>query len=114
MTDQNLKITDARKSLHSKGAGMATFTVPAVLDMRAVRSLKSELDDLYLGKQSCELKLQDVEKVSTGCLQVLAAFVQSMHAAEIPVSLFQPSNIFKKGIEDLGLVDVFSLQAKEA
>ncbi len=114
MTAHKRNTSDAKRVPRSNGKRTSRLVAPEVLDMRAVRSFKSSLDALYCEKQGCEIDVCGVKKVSTGCIQLLASFVKTMHAAKLPVSLSQPSAPLAKGIEELGLAEFFSLHSKEA
>ncbi len=80
-----------------------TYHLPAVLDMKASRQLKTALKSFLDSPRRLVVDGGDVERMSTACIQVLVAFFAAAQRQSMPAMLAQPSRVFSKAIEDLGL-----------
>ncbi len=77
--------------------------LPKVLDMRAARSFKSKLEEPVKAGGSWQIDAGAVERVSTGCIQLLAAFFIAMKSSGANAGLVNPSKALASAIADLGL-----------
>ena len=77
--------------------------LPKVLDMRAARSFKSKLEEPIKAGGSWQVDASAVERVSTGCVQLLVAFFIAMKSSGANAGLVNPSKALKTAIVDLGL-----------
>ena len=80
----------------------ASFALPAVLDLTAALPLR---DALLARLRDGDLAVQAeaVERVSTPCLQVLAAAAAMARQRGSEFKLDHPSTVLVEAIEDLGL-----------
>lgn len=83
------------------------------LDMRAARELKERLVELLARGRPCVIDAEGVERVSTGCLQILAAFARSIAANRQTATLLKPSGALLEGFATLGLSDHLTLFRQE-
>ncbi|NJM55175.1 MAG: STAS domain-containing protein [Verrucomicrobiae bacterium] len=77
------------------------FALPSILDMRQARALKLSLDGV--GARAVVLDGAAVTRLSTGCIQVLVAFVRTRSHVGLPVTLRHPSPAMLQAFADLGL-----------
>ena len=82
--------------------------LPKVLDMRAARSFKSMLEEPLKSGGDWRIDASGVERVSTGCIQILAAFFAAMRSSGGSVRLSEPSRALSSAITDLGLDELSS------
>lgn len=79
------------------------LALPAVLDMRQVRSLKASLEARLADTGPASIDAAAVKRISTGCIQILATFMIGMNATGRTVTLRQPSEAMVEAFADLGL-----------
>jgi anti-anti-sigma regulatory factor len=77
------------------------IALPAILDMRNARALKVWLDGI--APRAVEIDGSNVARLSTGCIQVLVAFLRLRSQAGSPVTIRHPSPAFLQAFNDLGL-----------
>ncbi len=77
------------------------ISLPAILDMRHARALKVSLDGI--AQRAVEIDGSNVARLSTGCIQVLVAFLRMRSQAGSPVIIRHPSPAFLQAFTDLGL-----------
>jgi len=77
------------------------ITLPAILDMRHARPLKVSLDGI--SPRAVEIDGSNVARLSTGCIQVLVAFLRMRSQAGSPVTIRHPSPALLQAFTDLGL-----------
>lgn len=78
------------------------------LGMREARELKQRSMELLSAGRPCVIDAWRVERVSTGCLQILASFASSMAAAGHNVTVSGSSNALLEGFQMLGLSEQFA------
>ncbi len=83
-------------------APVADLTLPARLDMRHARQLKSALDEL-MPRSTVMIDGACVNRVSTGCAQVIASFALTKSRAGHVVTIRRPSAVITIAFADLGL-----------
>ena len=96
----------SKKPRKCQGAGRKTepdLMLPEALDMRCVRDLKQRLLALQSCQHPCVIDAQNVLRVSTGCLQLLAAFAQDMATISQSVTLRKPPKVLLESLQMLGL-----------
>jgi anti-anti-sigma regulatory factor len=93
----------------ARSHSMPSMVLPAILDMRAVRALKASLDDMFATPGSCQINGEAVARLSTGSIQVLAAFFNTMASAKRTVVLVRPSPALTEGFKSLGLSSFYNL-----
>ena len=79
------------------------YGLPPALDMRAARKLKSDLQAILASRGPCVIDAEAVERVSTACIQILAAFFATAKRDGIAVVLVRPSQAFAESLDALGL-----------
>lgn len=84
------------------------------LEMRNARALKALLLECLASHGPCRINASRVERTSTGCLQVLAAFAVSMAAAQRRVTVENPSADFADAVSALGLTAILPVLSMEA
>jgi ABC-type transporter Mla MlaB component len=99
------KSTKGRAASHKTTADLI---LAANLDMRQTRELKLQLVDLQSKGQPCVIDAQNVVRVSTGALQLLAAFITAMASVNHAVTLRKPAGILVDSFSLLGLSELFS------
>ncbi|MDZ4841362.1 MAG: STAS domain-containing protein [Hyphomicrobium aestuarii] len=77
------------------------IALPAILDMRHAHALKVSLDGITT--RAAEIDGSNVARLSTGCIQVLVAFLHMRSGAGSPVTIRHPSPAFLQAFDDLGL-----------
>jgi anti-anti-sigma regulatory factor len=107
------QVINQSPGLDGDAAG-ADLQLASILDMRAVRGLKSSLDQLYAKGGSCIVDGEQVVRLSTGCIQLLTAFLQAMADAKFAVTLRRPSAALLEGFEQLGLSPSLALCTLES
>lgn len=100
--------SDARLSHSREAAAGGAILLPEVLDMRACRALKKSLQTAFDCGAACSIDAGNVRRVSTGCLQVLTAFVIGMERRAASVRFERTSAEFMRGVELLGLHGAFA------
>ena len=80
----------------------ADIQLPASLDMRHARHLKRSLDEL-MARDPVLIDGAAVNRVSTGCVQVIAGFALAKSRAGHAVTLRQPTDAMTRAFADLGL-----------
>ena len=96
----------SKKLRRCREAGRKTqpeLILPEALEMRFVRDLKQRLLALQASQNSCVIDAQNVLRVSTGCLQLLAAFARDMATTSQSVTLRKPPRILLESLQILGL-----------
>ena len=105
-TDPAQDFGDARcgsGSLSAELAGVVKINLPASLDMKAARPLKKELQSVLDSGSACLIDALSVHRVSTGCIQVLVAFLAAMKTAGRTAKLMNPSEALMAACKDVGL-----------
>ncbi len=85
------------------------FLLPAELDLAAADSLCRALN-AALAEGGITAEGAQVERVSTPCLQVLAAAATTARMRRQPFRLTNPSDVLRSAIADLGLHQVLSFE----
>lgn len=99
---------DGRLSHGLEEAAGGAIVLPEVLDMRACRALKKTLQTAFDSGAACSIDAGNVRRVSTGCLQVLTAFIIGMGQRAASVRFARTSAEFMRGVELLGLHGAFA------
>lgn len=107
MPKNHKRKTPKAKPSTAHATPLTSFTLPAVLDMRAVASLKAALVALYEQRQPCVLLAGGVTRMSAGGAQTLASFMQAMTRAKIKVKLRDPSAAFLNALGKLDFEGMF-------
>jgi len=87
----------------------AALPLPASLDLTAALPLCEALRTL-LEEGAMRLDARDVERISTPCLQVLAAAASSARARGIAFRLERASVVLAEAITDLGLATAIPIE----
>jgi anti-anti-sigma regulatory factor len=82
-----------------------------VLDMRAARLLKDQLTAALDVGGTFVIDASRVRRVSTGCVQIIAAFFNDMRASGHEATLWHPTDALSRALHDLGL-EAFTLSWK--
>lgn len=96
----------------TSGSSTVSFALPASMDMRRVRGLKSSLEALDGRgadgrRQAILIDASAVRRCSFGCLQTLAAFCRDRSAQGATVRLVNLTEEIERSIELLGLRTTF-------
>jgi anti-anti-sigma regulatory factor len=78
-------------------------TLPPVLDLAGAELLHQQLRAACAQDSGIALNGAEVERVSTACLQVMAAAARSMRDRGLPFTLDAPSPALSAALADLGL-----------
>lgn len=92
----------------------ADLALAPVLDMRVAREFKRSLEVLYARGSPCVIDAHDVARISTGCIQVFAAFVVAMTGIKKRVTLRRASPAMLGSFEQLGLSQFITLCTLES
>lgn len=87
---------------------MSAFVLPATLDLPGAESLCRELRTRILAGEAILLDGHMVERVSTACVQVLAATLKSAESRGLAFRLDAPSRPLTDSLADLGLSELFA------
>lgn len=79
------------------------FALHSLLDMKAARPLKEQLQAALKVGRPVVIDASLVERVSTACVQILSAFALTAAEAGTPVKLVLPSQSLRDAFESLGL-----------
>lgn len=77
-----------------------------VMDLRVAPAFRSTLLDLIAQGRPLEIAADDVERLSTPCIQVLLAGAAAMEKAGIPFRIVGPTDAFIAAFDDLGLFPI--------
>lgn len=89
-------------------AGGRRLKLPPVLDLLAATGLREAIRETVVLGGRLELDAAEVERMSTPCIQVLAAGGQALVQAGQELVVEHPSEIFMNSFYDLGLVSVLA------
>ena len=79
------------------------YALRPVLDMRASRDLKRDLQMILTIRSACAVEAERVERLSTACIQVLIAFVAAAKREALTVTLLRPSQAFVRAFDEIGV-----------
>jgi anti-anti-sigma regulatory factor len=83
---------------------VTSVLLPALLDMKAAKSLKELLTPHLSNPSAISLDASAVIRMSTACMQIIVAFVRTQRRATIPVRLDRPSLVFSQAATLLGVM----------
>lgn len=95
------------------GAGQRVVELPAVLDMVGAAELKQDLDMALAAGRAVRIEADDVQRVTTPGLQVLAAAARSFVEGGLAFSLGVCAPPLVQGAELLGLGPVLGLHGED-
>lgn len=84
-------------------ARLMRYALRPILDMRASRDLKRDLQMILATRSACVVEAQGVERLSTACIQVLIAFLGAAKRDALTVTLLRPSQAFVRAFDELGV-----------
>jgi anti-anti-sigma regulatory factor len=93
----------APRSQAGQVARALRYALQPALDMRAARQLKSDLQAVLASRGPGVIEAEAVERVSTACIQILAAFFETAKRDGIAVILLRPSPALVESLDALGL-----------
>jgi chemotaxis protein CheX len=88
----------------------AAFVLPPSLELAQAEPLHAALSGLIAREGPLCIEGGGVERVSTACVQVLAAAAIAARGSRRPFELASPSSILSNAVRDLGLQGVFGLE----
>ncbi|RED54077.1 STAS domain-containing protein [Aestuariispira insulae] len=91
--------------LHQDGE-LARIALPAVLDLAAAEKFWTACANAHERGLNLDLDGSDVERLTTGCAQVMLSAAKTLEAGGMTLSLSNPSEAVRKGLEDLGLAEM--------
>lgn len=91
----------------------AALRLPASLDATAAEALHGLLHERIEQDSALILEGEAVERVSTPCLQVLAAAAIGARARKLAFSLQAPSAILQTAANDIGFACVLGLETEQ-
>lgn len=91
--------------LHQEGEG-AVIALPAVLDLAAADKLWAVCAEAFEKNLDLTLDGTDVERLTTGCAQVMLSTWKSMEKGGMTFRVKGCSNPMRSGLEDLGLTEI--------
>jgi chemotaxis protein CheX len=107
MSRMTAAIDDAHAGAPGPGAGQVAralrYALQPALEMRAARQLKRDLQAVLASRGPCLIEAEAVERVSTACVQILAAFFEAAKRDGIAVILLRPSQALVESLDALGL-----------
>lgn len=84
------------------------YNLDAVLDLRAADGLRQRLLELLSENEAICLNASRVKRVSTACVQVIAAFTIAARQSGRQVTITSTSPAFAAGFTSLGLDSIIS------
>jgi anti-anti-sigma regulatory factor len=88
--------------------GAAPFCLPQILDLSQADGLQAELESRVAQDRSLRMDGGRVERVSTACLQVLAAAALACRSGGGSFTVETPSPALRLAIQDLGLAPLLA------
>ncbi len=100
-----------KKKIRVKAAAETCVACGETLDISQAATLHASLTDALAGRRPVTLDVSSVAQADTAALQVLCAFVRDAHAANLTVTWRQPSEIFCRTANLMGLNECLGLQS---
>lgn len=82
---------------------MSEVILPPRLDLAAAGALLAQAREIVARGEDCRLLARDVASVGTACLQTLAAFDQALADQGRRLTLVDPSQAMRDGMQQLGM-----------
>ena len=89
--------------MHTTASSPPAWQLAAELDVTAADALLAGLQRRVAEREPVLIDGSAVERISTACVQVLAAAAIAAQAGGLPFDAFAPSAIMRQAITDLGL-----------
>lgn len=90
------------------GSMPSAHRLEPILDLKAAAGLKESLLRMLSGGQPLVIDASQVTRISTACIQLIAAMLIAAREAGIPVTVEPTSPVFVSGFTGLGLNSVVS------
>lgn len=105
------RVARPKKQVSGKAAAETCVACGEALDISQAAELHARLMDALAGRRAVTLDASAVEQADTAGFQVLCAFVRDARAENIAVTWRQPSELFCRTANLMGLNEFLGLQS---